>query len=56
MFTLELTKEEKDLWLDMLEYDYKELRNEISNTENWVFKEGLKKREQLLKKILGALQ
>jgi hypothetical protein len=54
MIRLDLTKEEIGMLIDMLEYDYKQLRNEISNTENWEFKAGLKKKEELLKKLLAA--
>jgi hypothetical protein len=54
MIRLDLTKEETGMLIDMLEYDYKQLRNEISNTENWEFKAGLKKKEELLKKLLAA--
>ena len=55
MIQLDLTKEERGMLVDTLEYDLKELRNEISNTENWEFKAGLKKKEELLKKIMAAV-
>lgn len=55
MAQITLNKEEEKLLLDILEYDLKELRNEISNTENWQFKEGLKKKEELLKKLIKTL-
>ena len=55
MFQIALTKEERKLLADILEYDLKEARNEISNTENWEFKEELKKKENLIKKLLAAV-
>ncbi len=55
MTKLKLNKQEQVLLSDILEYDLKDLRNEISNTENWEFKEGLKKKEELLKKVLATL-
>jgi hypothetical protein len=55
MLQLPLSREEQRELLDVLEYDLKELRNEIANTENWKFKEGLKKREALLKKVMDHL-
>lgn len=55
MIQLNLTKEEQALLADMLEYDLEELRNEISNTENWNFKAGLRKKEDLINKVLRVL-
>lgn len=55
MLKLKLNTEERTLLQDTLEYDLKDLRNEISNTENWQFKEGLKKKEEMLKKVLAVL-
>lgn len=55
MIKFNLTKEEQGMLVDIFEYDLKELRNEISNTESWEFKAGLKKKEDLLKKILAAV-
>lgn len=56
MLQLDLTKDEKAMLLDVLEYDLKELRNEISNTENWEFKKGLKPRQALLEKVAAQLR
>lgn len=55
MIKLDLNKEEQAILADTLEYDLKDLRNEISNTENWEFKVGLKKKEELIKKVLASL-
>lgn len=55
MIQLNLTSEERTLFQDILEYDLKELRNEISNTENWEYKAGLKKKEEFLKKLLSLI-
>ena len=56
MVTLNLNRDEQTMLGDILEYELKDLRNEISNTENWEFKAGLKKREELLKKVLAILK
>jgi hypothetical protein len=56
MVHLELTTTEGVLLKGILEYDLRELHNEISNTENWKYKEGLKERDALLRKILAALK
>ena len=55
MLQLDLTKEEQLMWSDMLEYDYKDIHNEISNTENWEYKADLKKRQELIRKLIDAL-
>ncbi len=55
MTKLNLNKEEQALFADILEYDLKDVRNEISNTENWEFKADLKKKEELIRKILATL-
>lgn len=56
MIQLELNKQEQDILADILEYDHKQMRNEISNTENWEYKAGLKTREEVIKKVLAALR
>ncbi len=56
MIQLNLTHEEQGMLIDMLEYDLKELLNEISNTENWEFKAGLKKKEELHKHTMATLR
>lgn len=56
MIQLNLTKEEQGMLIDIMEYDLKELRNEISNTENWEFKAGLKKKEELINKVMATLR
>lgn len=55
MFTLNLNEEERQTLKKILEGYYTELRNEISNTENWEFKAGLKKEEQVLIRVLESL-
>jgi hypothetical protein len=53
MMQLYLTRQEEDLLLNILEAEFKDLRNEISNTENWQYKLGLKTKEELLRKVLA---
>ncbi len=55
MTKIELTAEERTMLAGILEYDLKELINEISNTENWEYKRGLKSKEEFIKKLLGLL-
>lgn len=56
MIHLELNSDEMKMWLDILEYDLKDLRNEISNTEKWEYKDRLKKKEKLLKKLKAIIE
>jgi len=50
-----LTESEVQLLLDMLHADRKTLLMEIARTDNRAMREGLKKREELLKGILQRL-
>jgi len=52
---LRLTESEVQLLLDMLHADRKTLLMEIARTDNRAMREGLKKREDLLKGILQRL-
>lgn len=56
MIQLDLTKEEKDILLDILENDLSDLRMEIADTDNMDFRETLKKQKEVLKKVLEMLQ
>lgn len=55
MLSVNLNAEEMKTLKKILEEYYTELRGEISNTENWEFKEGLKKEEQVLIRVLENL-
>jgi hypothetical protein len=52
---LKLTESEVQLLLDMLHADRKTLLMEIARTDNRAMREGLKRREELLKGILHRL-
>jgi hypothetical protein len=52
---LRLTEPEVQLLLDMLHADRKALLMEIARTDNRAMREGLKRREELLKGILQRL-
>ncbi len=56
MIHLELTKEEKELLIDVLENDLSDLRMEITDTDSLDFREILKKQKEVLKKVLETLQ
>ncbi|MBC8551545.1 MAG: hypothetical protein H8D23_18010 [Candidatus Brocadiales bacterium] len=56
MINLELTKEEKDILAMILESYLSDLRMEIADTDSMDFREALKKRKDVLKKVLEALQ
>ena len=56
MLHLELTDEEKGLLKEMLESNLSDLRMEIRETDTRNFREMLKNKEQVIKKILAALE
>lgn len=56
MIQINLTEAEAVDLREVLESYLSELRMEIANTDSMDFREGLKRREQLLKRLLGALQ
>jgi hypothetical protein len=56
MITLNLSREDRDILIRVLDEYYSELRMEISNTENWEFKKGLKEEESTLLGILTQLR
>ncbi len=53
--TLTLTTAERNLLREMLERDFRDLKQEIGSTEDWQFKEGLKARRELLESVLRKL-
>ncbi len=56
MINLELTKEEKDILAMVLESYLSDLRMEIADTDSMDFRESLKKKKDVLKKVLETLQ
>lgn len=55
MVQLTLAPQEATMLRDVLESYVSDLRMEISNTDSMEFREGLKSREEFLKKILQQL-
>ena len=55
MAKLELTEQERETLAAVLDYYLTELRGEISDTDNWSFKDMLKKREGTIRRLLGRL-
>ena len=56
MVTLNLTQEEQNILMRTLEEYLSEFRMEIRDTEKWDYKEGLKKEEEVLNRILANLR
>jgi len=56
MIHLELTQEEKEMLIDILENDLSDLRMEIADTDSLDFREMLKKQKEVLKKALETLR
>lgn len=55
MLHLDITPEERDLLEEMLDAYLTDLRGEISATHRYQYKEDLKQREVLLRKIIAAV-
>ncbi|MFO0794791.1 MAG: hypothetical protein U0586_12120 [Candidatus Brocadiaceae bacterium] len=56
MINLDLTKDEKDILIGILENDLSDLRMEIADTDNMDFRETLKKQKAVLQKTLETLR
>ncbi|MCR4321189.1 MAG: hypothetical protein NUV74_12750 [Candidatus Brocadiaceae bacterium] len=56
MIHLELTQEEKEMLIDILENDLSDLRMEIADTDSLDFREMLKKQKEVLMKVLETLR
>lgn len=56
MIHLEITQEEKEILIDILENDLSDLRMEITDTDKMDFREMLKKQKEVLKKVLETLR
>ena len=53
---VELSPEEKELLVSLLESESEEVRSEIHHTSNLEYKDGLKEREKLVRGLLGRLK
>ena len=56
MINLDLTKEENDILAVVLESYLSDLRMEIADTDSMDFRESLKKRKDVLNKVLETLK
>jgi hypothetical protein len=56
MIHLDITKEEKDILIEVLEEYISDLRMEVADTDNMDFREKLKNQEKVLKEILVTLR
>ncbi|MCF6156178.1 MAG: hypothetical protein E3K36_13260 [Candidatus Brocadia sp.] len=56
MIHLDLTKEENDILIGILENDLSDLRMEITDTDNMDFRETLKNQKVVLQKTLETLR
>ncbi|MEP9410043.1 MAG: hypothetical protein HRF42_01330 [Candidatus Brocadia sp.] len=56
MIQLDITKEEKDVLIGILENDLSDLRMEIADTDNMDFRETLKNQKAVLQKVLETLR
>jgi hypothetical protein len=53
--TIQLADEEAEILKSVLEEYISELRMEVSNTDNMDFREALKRKEAILKRLVGQL-
>jgi hypothetical protein len=56
MIQFEMTPEEKEILVQLLESCLADLHDEISHTDNYDYREMLKHRRQVLQKLSDALQ
>ncbi|MEK6634763.1 MAG: hypothetical protein AABY38_00265 [Planctomycetota bacterium] len=56
MIHLDITKEEKNILIEVLEEYISDLRMEVADTDNMDFREKLKNQEKVLKEILVTLR
>jgi hypothetical protein len=54
--TIQLADEEAEVLRSVLEEYITDLRMEVSNTDNMDFREALKRKEEILKRLAGQLQ
>lgn len=53
---IELSNEEREILVGLLEREFGEVRTEIHHTRNHDYKEGLKEREKRVHDLLGRLK
>ena len=56
MYTVELTLEEQQTLIDILECCVKDLRSQIVHTDRYNYKQMLKNRKQMVQNILASLE
>ena len=56
MIHLDITKEQKNILIEVLEEYISDLRMEVADTDNMDFREKLKNQEKVLKEILVTLR
>jgi hypothetical protein len=56
MVTLDLNEDEKQVLIDLLDDCLTDLRMEICDTDNIVYKQNLKNRKAVIRKIIAELQ
>ena len=56
MMTLELNEQERQALIELLEREISTLRDEIHHTDDYEYREFLKTREQVVKKLLAAVK
>ena len=56
MMTLELNEQERQALIELLEREIPTLRDEIHHTDDYEYREFLKTREQVVKKLLAAVK
>lgn len=56
MIQLDFTREEGEILLEILETELSDLRMEIANTDSLDFREMLKQRKEVVKKVITALR
>jgi hypothetical protein len=56
MMTLELNEQERHALMELLEREIPTLRDEIHHTDDYEYREFLKTREQVVKKLLAAVK
>jgi hypothetical protein len=54
--TIQLADEEAEILRSVLEEYISELRMEVANTDNMDFREALKRKEEILKRLAGQLR
>jgi hypothetical protein len=56
MVNLELTNDERTILSEILDSELTELRGEICDTDRLSYREMLKEREQLIRRLMGKIQ